>query len=98
MYPVWSRDGRELFYNVFPGALMSTPVEPGPNLQAGITEPLFDMAAYYRTPSNRHWDVSPDGRRLLMIRPTGAATSNGELEIVWIQNWFEALQGLVPNP
>ena len=74
------------------------PVEPGLNLQAGIAEPLFDLVGYLRSPFNRHWDVSPDGRRLLMIRQTGAATSDGELGIVLIQNWFEELKRLVPVP
>ena len=98
MGPVWSQDGRELFYRRFPGGLMAMPVEPGPNLQAGIAEPLFDMAAYSVGFFNRHWDVSPDGRRLLMIGQTGEPTSDSELEIVLIQNWFEELKRLVPIP
>ncbi len=95
-HPVWSQDGRELFYLRFPNGLMAIPVEPGPNLQAGIAETLFDTAAYAGSLFVRHWDVSSDGRRLLMIRQTGAATSDGELEIVLIQNWFEELKRLVP--
>ena len=75
---------------------MAMPVEPGPNLQAGIAEPLFDMAKYLSQPFARQWEVSPDVRRLLMITQTGAETSGGELEIVWIQNWFEELKRLVP--
>ena len=70
-YPVWSQDGRELLYRRFPNGLMAMSVEPGPNLQAGIAETLFDPAAYLGSPFVRHWDASPDGRRLLMIRQTG---------------------------
>ncbi len=33
-----------------------------------------------------------------MIRQTGAATNDGELEIVLIQNWFEELKARVPVP
>ena len=95
-YPVWSQDGRELFYLRFPNGLMAMHVEPGPNLQAGIAETLFDPAAFITSPSFRHWDVSPDGRRLLMIRRTGAATNEGDLEIVLILNWFEELKARVP--
>ncbi len=75
---------------------MAMPIETGPNLQAGIAETLFDPAAFLASPSFRHWDVSPDGRRLLMIRRTGAATSDGQSEIVLILNWFEELKRLVP--
>ena len=95
-YPVWSPDGRELFYYLSLVALMAMPIETGPNLQAGIAETLFDPAAFIVSPSFRHFDVSPDGRRLLMIRRTGAATNEGELEIVLILNWFEELKRLVP--
>ena len=81
---------------------MVMPVEPGPNLQADIAETLFDRAGYMGSPNNRHWDVSPDGRRFLqMIRRTGIETSDGELEeleIVLIQNWFEELKARVPTP
>ncbi len=74
---------------------MAMPVEPGPNLQAGIAEPLFDMAAYSHQPFVRLWEVSPDSRRLLMIKQPGAVSDDGQLEIVWIQNWFEELKRLV---
>ena len=38
------------------------------------------------------YDVSPDGRRFVMIRP---ATSAGESELVVVQIWFEELRGSV---
>ena len=50
------------------------------------------------SPINRQWNVSPDGRRLLMVRQNGAATSDGELEIVLILNWFEELKARVSVP
>ena len=96
--PVWSQDGRELFYRRFQVGLMAMPVKPGPDLQTDIAERLFSLAAYFTNFNGRHWDVSPDGRRLLMIRPTGGATSDGDLEIVLVQNWFQELKELVPVP
>lgn len=98
MYPVWSQDGSELVYRRFPGGLVAMPVGPGPNLQPGIAETLVDMAASFGTPRHRHWDVSPDGRRFLMIKLPGAATTeaDGQFEITLIQNWFQELKELVP--
>ena len=68
IYPVWSSDGRELFYQRPGTGLMVAPVEPGANLRVGIAEPLFDVGTYYDLGLSRSWDVSPDGQQLLMIR------------------------------
>ena len=65
------------------------PFEPGSNLQAGTAETLFNVWRYRFSFGTRLWDVSPDGRRLLMITGSGAATTDDELEIVLIQNWFQ---------
>ena len=97
VYPVWSQDGRELFYRRFPGNLMVMPVEPGFTLQTGIVETLFDFGPYLGFPFIRNWDVSPDGERLLVVK-TGPATTDveGQSQIILVQNWFEELKRLVP--
>jgi hypothetical protein len=38
------------------------------------------------------YDVSPDGRRFVMIRPMEGV---GETELVVVQNWFEELKSRV---
>ena len=98
-YPVWSQDGRELFYRA-PTGLMVMSIEPGPNLRAGVAETLFDPAAYYVPPYARHWEVSPDGQQLLMLKLLNGATTDadGQLEIILVQNWFEELKERVPVP
>ena len=35
------------------------------------------------------FDVSPDGKRFLMVRPVAGL---GETELVVVQNWFEELK------
>ena len=57
------------------------------------------MYALYLLPGGGcPWDVSPDGQQLLMIKESGAATTDGgdQLEIVLVLNWFEELTRLVP--
>ena len=97
-YPVWSQDGRELFYWNQETGLIVVPVEPGPNLRAGIAETLFDVGTYYFLGFSRPWDVSPDGQQLLMLKVPGATTTeaDGQTEIIVVQNWFEELKRLVP--
>ena len=98
IYPVWSPDGRELFYQRPGTELMVVPVEPGPNLRVGIAETLFDVGTYYDLGFSRSWDVSPDGQQLLMVRLGSGVTTDadGQPEIILVRNWFEELKRLVP--
>ena len=70
--PIWSHDGREIFYRTGDGTVMSVPVSRGPApLDLKLGKPLRVV-----TPVNtiRDWssgptyDVSPDGRRFLFIK------------------------------
>ena len=48
----------------------------------------------------RQWDISPDGRRFLMIRDEeGSADPRESLsELVYVGNWFRELVERVPLP
>ena len=93
--PLWSRDGTELFYFVDPDTIMTVPVGDGPEFVAGL--PTVAVQGPYAIPSNagRHYDVSCDGQRILLLRETGAAAVQ-QMHVV--QNWFEELKRLVPVP
>jgi hypothetical protein len=41
------------------------------------------------------WDISPDGKRFLMIKQSGSAEILGKINIV--VNWFEELKQRVPT-
>ena len=99
-YPVWSQDGRELFYQRVGIGLIVVPLESGPTLRVGIEETLFDLGTYYSLGFSRSWDVSPDGQRFLMSKLPGDVTTDaaGQLEIIVVQNWFEELKERVPVP
>ncbi|MEJ0086720.1 MAG: protein kinase [Pseudomonadota bacterium] len=93
--PVWSRDGRELFYRNFSGALMSVPVAAGPGFAPGRPVRLFEGTGYTGAGSQgsgRTYDVSPDGSRFLMVQ-TGEQFST---PLVAVLNWFEELKRLAP--
>ena len=94
--PLWSRDGRELFYYVPPGVIMAVPIASGGSFTAGT--PAVAVKGNYVSPqTGRMYDVSPDGRRFLLIkdsRAEGAAPPPPQLIVV--QNWLEELKRLVP--
>ncbi|MBI3048649.1 MAG: protein kinase [Acidobacteria bacterium] len=94
--PVWSRNGRELFYFVVPGTLIAVPVQLGTGFSAGTPQVVF-KGAYGSVFAARHYDVSPDGRRFLMLK-TAQATDDATSfrSLVVVQNWTEELKRLVP--
>jgi eukaryotic-like serine/threonine-protein kinase len=67
--PLWSSDGKEIFYRTEQGTVMSVPVQTSPTFRAGapvpIVTPTLTLGDHGTGPT---YDVSPDGRRFLFIR------------------------------
>ena len=92
--PVWSRNGRELFYRL--GSQMwAVAVDVNPGLAIGGSTLLFDER-YDMDPNLvgvPNYDVSLDGVQFLMVRSgTGAP-----VPITLVLNWFDELKRLVPT-
>jgi Tol biopolymer transport system component len=101
--PVWSRDGRELFYQQRGiGAAadlmryVAMPVAFRPTFTAGTPKVLFQRRTPLTNLGIRYYDVSPDGRRFLLVqdkeRPPITVT-----QMILVQNWIEELKRLVPT-
>ena len=86
MEPIWSQDGRELFYRNG-DRMMAVAVETEPGFSAGVPRLLFE--GRYILDSHPRYGVSPDGQRFLLSR------IEGETQIKVVPNWFEELKGLV---
>ena len=94
--PLWSRDGRELFYRNGP-QIRSVPVETEGDFGHGTPALLFQGAFFYQAPG-RTYDVSPDGERFLMIKSGATTEEDAETnDVVMVENWFEELKRLVPT-
>jgi serine/threonine-protein kinase len=85
--PQWSRDGGELFYRQG-DALMAVAVATGASFRAGKPRRLF-AGPYSGESHEPAFDVSPDGRRFLMIKSDDAATLR---QINAVLNWSEELK------
>jgi eukaryotic-like serine/threonine-protein kinase len=95
--PLWSRNGRELFYRDFTGAVLAVPVTFTPTYTPGAVAKLLDGAAYVGGGpklSSRTYDLSHDGTRFLMIK--AGRTDARPPSLVVVQHWFEELKRLVP--
>jgi eukaryotic-like serine/threonine-protein kinase len=87
--PVWNPAGRELFYRA-DNRMMAVPVTLQPGFSAGKPVVLFE-GPWLPTPITLpNYDVSPDGRRFLMLKATDE--DQGARHIVVVQNWLEELK------
>jgi serine/threonine-protein kinase len=98
-HPVWSSDGKELFYIPALGALAAVNVTTQPSFAFGNAVPVprkFTGGSTNSAQSNeRDYDVTPDGK---IVGPTlASAETHTAPEIRVVLNWFEELKRLVPT-
>ena len=87
--PLWSRDGRELFFRS-PTERVAVSVEVEPSFDFRSPEGLFPEFGYV-TGRNRRFDVSPDGQQFLIVKFEFR-------DVVLVLNWHEELLERVPIP
>jgi hypothetical protein len=97
--PAWARSGRELFYLDSNNRLIGVPIQTsGSSFNAGV--PARVLATPYAVPQYlRPYDVSPDGRRFLMIKENAGAgqpSATTPAIMVVVSNWFEELKTRLP--
>jgi eukaryotic-like serine/threonine-protein kinase len=96
--PLWARNGHELFYLSVTGALMRVGVTPASTWAATVPTKLFE-GPYGASPnqSGRTYDIAPDGKRFLMIKPEDSRSQTAApASLVVVQNWREELKRLAP--
>jgi serine/threonine-protein kinase len=95
MEPAWNPNGRELFYRSG-NKLMAVDITTQPGFAAGKPRMLFE-GQYRPTPlTNPNYDVSPDGQRFLMVKPSEQEQA-APTQINVVLNWFEELKQKVPT-
>jgi serine/threonine-protein kinase len=98
--PVWSRDGRELFYVPATGGLMAVSVTPGTTLTFSTPTRVVN-GSYLGMLSGligRMYDVSPRGDRFLVMKSAADQQPQSVPDsIVVAQNWIEELKARVPT-
>ena len=95
--PLWPLDGREIFYLEYEDYLskiMTARVETSPDFKSSVPELLFHVPTM--DGPERHFGVSPDGERSVMLRDVN--TVSGRIHFNVVLNWFEELERLVPTP
>jgi hypothetical protein len=83
--PVWLRDGKALLYRVGQ-SVVSVHVSTSPAFTIGERRTLLS-GDYLTESTHQDYDISPDGSRLLMVKPVGVSGS-----AVIVHNWRRELR------
>lgn len=87
--PLWSHNGRELFYRGN-GGVMSVAVTTHPTFLAGASTLLFPSLGIFPADGNhRGYDITPDDKRFIFSRAVGAAVED---KIIVVENFLEELK------
>ncbi len=93
--PLWSPDGRELFYRNG-NALMTVAVEDGTPFSAGRPEVLFEAQGFHFSAQGRQFDVDLEGDRFIMIQESRLSGEGTRGQINIVLNWYQELLERVP--
>jgi len=93
--PMWSRDGKELFFVPAPSQFMVVSVQTGPVF--GFTRPVPVPRRFGLAPpaSPRPYDILPDGR-IVGVDAVNLAVDQRSPQIQVVLNWFEELKTKLP--
>jgi hypothetical protein len=84
--PVWSRDGKELYFVSPDGKMMAAEVKTGSKFEAGVPKPLFNVRL--SRGMDAWFDVTGDGRFLIPVQV--GQTSKAPITVV--VNWQAGLR------
>jgi Tol biopolymer transport system component len=93
--PMWSRDGRELFYTPGPGSiLILVNVTTSPSFSFGPGKPVARPFTISPPPDGRMFDIAPQQQQFLGLLPASAADPSAvrREEIRIVLNWTEELK------
>jgi Tol biopolymer transport system component len=84
--PIWSPDGKQLFYISLALQVMAVDIDASKGFQAGTPRRLFTAPPQALTGG---WDLSPDGKRFLFAAAPGAGRV---IPFTVVVNWAAALK------
>ena len=98
--PLWSPDGRQLyFHEPLSNRLLVVDIRTAPSFTVGKPVQLSVQGTIHPI-AQRNYDVTPDGKRLLVVLPTATgptdAPRSSSQQINVVLNWVEELKARVP--
>jgi serine/threonine-protein kinase len=96
LYPMWSRNGRQLFFRTDDNQVMVADCEV-----KGDTFASFNLRAWSDTRladigPQANYDVAPDGNRILGVLPVVPSGQSASHHVIFLLNFFDELRRRVP--
>jgi eukaryotic-like serine/threonine-protein kinase len=87
-FPIWRKDGKEIFFITTDGKVMSAEIKPGTGFESGIARQLFQTRIKINS-GGYPWAVTADGARFLILLPEEA---DKPASMVVVLNWMNDLK------
>jgi Tol biopolymer transport system component len=87
--PVWSPDGKELYFIDANSRLVAAQIEAGPVFSVGELKPLFDATRFSYAGFHQAFEVTKDGQ-FVFLGPIGQIAPT--IRLVQVDNWFADLK------
>jgi Tol biopolymer transport system component len=96
LYPIWSNNGRELFYETADNRIMVLDYTVnGDSFVPGKPRLWSDKRIFY--PGTMNLDLAPDGKRFAVLEtPEAAAPEKGSVHVTFLLNFLDELRRKVP--
>jgi hypothetical protein len=94
--PAWTHNGRELLYLDADNALTAVSVHASANSFIAGAPAKVVAAPYLEPDPARHYDVSPDGKRFLMIKAASGVDAD-PVTMVVVEHWLEEQRRLMSS-
>ena len=88
--PVWSPDGKELYFIDAANRLVAAEIGTGPAFSVSELRPLFDATRFSYTSFHQAFEVTKDGQ-FVFLGPIGPVVSQA-VRLVQVDNWFADLK------
>jgi hypothetical protein len=95
-HPVWSDDGKELYYIPGPGEFAVIDVQTTPRFEFGNPKSIKQVLQNYPPGFPRQYDITPNGRLLGRLNADQSTTGPLTSQIHVVLNWFTELKERVP--
>jgi hypothetical protein len=90
--PVWSPDGRQLYYVDRQARLVAAQVQIGATFALGDLTPLFDVSRFDFEDYHQSYGVTPDGRSFVFAVSNREAGGRTTPQLVWVDHWIRSLR------
>ncbi|MGH7523793.1 MAG: protein kinase domain-containing protein, partial [Gemmatimonadales bacterium] len=88
--PVWSPDGKELYFLDLANRLIAAELAPGPSFSVTDLKPLFDATRFSYFAFHQAFEVTRDGQ-FVFLGPIGPIVAPS-IRLVKVDNWFADLR------